>query len=43
MTTDRLADLKAKLKAREGIAAYAENVKAIRAEIARLEGRNTDG
>lgn len=33
----RLEDLRAKLKARDGKPAYTENVKAIRAEIARLE------
>lgn len=33
----RLDQLRAKLKAREGKSAYRENVKAIRAEIARLE------
>lgn len=35
----RLEDLKAKLAARDGKSEYAENVKAIRAEIARLESR----
>lgn len=35
----RLEILKARLAAREGKAEYKENVKAIRAEIARLEGR----
>lgn len=33
----RIADLEAKLKAREGIPAYGENVKAIRAELERLK------
>lgn len=33
----RLDDLRAKLAAREGKGEYKENVKAIRAEIARLE------
>lgn len=34
----RIILLRAKLKAREGQKAYAENVKHIKAEIARLEG-----
>lgn len=34
----RLLELRAKLKAREGQKSYAENVKHIKAEIARLEG-----
>lgn len=33
----RLADLRAKLKARAGNAAYRDNVTALKAEIARLE------
>lgn len=33
----RLADCKAKLKARQGIKIFAENVKVIEAEITRLE------
>mgnify|MGYP001610611714 CR=1 FL=1 len=41
--SDRLTELRAKLKAREGKNEYRENVKAIRAEIARLEGKQTDG
>lgn len=40
--TDRLTDLRAKLAAREGKAEYRENVKAIRAEIARLEQEAND-
>ena len=34
---DRLADLRRKLAAREGKSEYKDNVKAIRAEIERLE------
>lgn len=34
----RLLELRAKIKAREGHKSYAENVKHIKAEIARLEG-----
>lgn len=36
-TQERIADLKAKLAAREGHSEFKENVKAIRDEIARLE------
>ncbi len=36
---DRLAELKRKLAARRGKPEYAENVKAIEAEIARLEAK----
>lgn len=35
---DRLAELKRKLEAREGQPGYGENVEALKAEIARLEG-----
>jgi hypothetical protein len=35
---DRIADLKRKLAAREGQPGYTENVMALKAEIARLEG-----
>ena len=34
---ERIDELKAKLQAREGIPAYAENVAAIKSEIAKLE------
>lgn len=40
--TDRLADLHAKLRAREGNAEYRENVKFIRDEIARLEAEQPE-
>jgi hypothetical protein len=40
---DRLTDLRAKLRAREGRTEYRENVKAIRAEIERLEREQADG
>ena len=36
-TADRLTDLRAKLAKREKLKGYEENVKAIRAEIERLE------
>lgn len=39
---ERLNDLKRKLKAREGQAGYTENVIALKAEIARLEGREEE-
>jgi hypothetical protein len=39
----RIDDLRAKLKGREGKPEYRENVKAIRAEIARLEAEQTNG
>ena len=39
----RLTDLKAMLKAREGRPEYRDNVKAIRAEIARVEKELNDG
>lgn len=35
--TDRIAELRAKLKAREGKGEYVSNVKWLRAEIERLE------
>jgi len=37
MSAERLADLKAKLKSREGKPGFKDNVAAIKAEIARLE------
>ena len=37
MSAERIADLKRKLKAREGKSEYADNVRAIKAEIERLE------
>lgn len=40
--SDRLAELRAMLKAREGRPEYRENVKAIRAEIERLEQEAKD-
>jgi hypothetical protein len=39
---ERLTELKRKLEAREGQAGYSENVKALKAEIARLEGRESE-
>jgi len=42
MSVDRIAELKRKLRAREGNPAYRENVQAIRAEIARLEAKDSD-
>jgi uncharacterized small protein (DUF1192 family) len=38
-TAERIAALQAKLRAREGKGPYRENVKMIRAEIARLEAK----
>lgn len=40
MSAERIAELKRKLKAREGKSEYADNVKDIKAEIARLEQNN---
>jgi len=39
---DRIAELKRKLAAREGQLGYSENVMALKAEIARLEGQEPD-
>lgn len=39
---DRLAELNRKLAAREGQPGYSENVDALKAEIARLEGREPE-
>lgn len=39
---ERLAELKRKLEAREGEPGYTENVIALKAEIARLEGREAE-
>lgn len=39
---ERLADLKRKLAAREGLPGYTENVIALKAEIARLEGHEPE-
>lgn len=41
--SDRLADLRAKLAARERQPGFAENVAAIKAEIARLEAEKSQG
>lgn len=41
--SDRLADLKRKLRKREGNPAFRENIEAIRAEIARLEAQQGNG
>lgn len=41
--SDRLAHLKAMLRAREGKNEYRESVKAIREEIARLEQEQANG
>lgn len=41
--SDRLTELRAMLKAREGKTEYRDNVKAIRAEIERLEKEQNDG
>lgn len=40
---NRMADLKAMLKARDGKTEYHDNVKAIRAEIERVEKELNDG
>jgi hypothetical protein len=41
--TDRLTELRTKLKAREGQREYTSNVKWLRAEIARLEAEEVTG
>lgn len=40
MSAERIAELERKLKAREGSSIYSDNVKAIKAEIARLKEQN---
>ena len=40
MSAERIAELKRKLKAREGKSEYSDNVRAIKAEIERLEQQN---
>lgn len=42
MSTERLEKLRAMLAKRETLPGYEENVKAIRAEIARLEAQTTE-